>query len=193
MGERLASKNGKMEQSILNFKATHVDWMPADPTSSAFLSRLTDLNAAAGASTSRLSPLPPRFPFHPNPFSPGPAGEDITPTSSMHAHSLVDHARRAPVRAGPSKTPKRTVSRSPGRHQDQGRRRPTVVPEEPGLEEERENGWDDVEGQDERDAHERRRVEDGEEDELEDEGVRGGDGMTLLQQIYRTRAGGRGG
>ncbi|KAK0528306.1 autophagy protein atg9 [Tilletia horrida] len=40
--ERMASKAGKMEQSFLNFKVANPDWLPADPSGSLFLSRLTE-------------------------------------------------------------------------------------------------------------------------------------------------------
>ncbi|KAE8227842.1 hypothetical protein CF326_g7247 [Tilletia indica] len=40
--ERMTSKAGKMEQSFLNFKVANPDWLPADPSGSLFLSRLTE-------------------------------------------------------------------------------------------------------------------------------------------------------
>lgn len=44
--ERMASKEGKMEQSFLNFKASHPDWQPQDPSATLYLSRMTDFAAA---------------------------------------------------------------------------------------------------------------------------------------------------
>ncbi|TCD67283.1 autophagy protein atg9 [Steccherinum ochraceum] len=43
--ERFMSKEGKMEKSFLNFKAAHPEWMPSDPTSSLYLSRMADYSA----------------------------------------------------------------------------------------------------------------------------------------------------
>lgn len=43
--ERLLSKQGKMEKSILNFKAAHPDWNPTDPASSLYLTRMAGLSA----------------------------------------------------------------------------------------------------------------------------------------------------
>ncbi|KAL9940096.1 hypothetical protein V8E36_000801 [Tilletia maclaganii] len=40
--ERMASKSGKMEQSFINFKMSNPDWLPADPSGSLFLTRLTE-------------------------------------------------------------------------------------------------------------------------------------------------------
>ncbi|KAI0318827.1 autophagy protein Apg9-domain-containing protein [Amylostereum chailletii] len=40
--ERLMSKNGKMEQSFLNFTAAHPEWVPSDPSGSLYLSRMAD-------------------------------------------------------------------------------------------------------------------------------------------------------
>ncbi|KAI0065542.1 APG9-domain-containing protein [Artomyces pyxidatus] len=40
--ERLMSNEGKMEKSILSFKAAHPDWTPSDPTGSLYLSRMAD-------------------------------------------------------------------------------------------------------------------------------------------------------
>ncbi|KAI0040133.1 APG9-domain-containing protein [Auriscalpium vulgare] len=40
--ERLMSNEGKMEKSILSFKAAHPDWMPSDPSSSLYLHRMAD-------------------------------------------------------------------------------------------------------------------------------------------------------
>ncbi|KDN53404.1 APG9-domain-containing protein [Tilletiaria anomala UBC 951] len=41
--QRMASREGKMEQSFLNFKATHPDWQPQDPSATLYLSRMVDL------------------------------------------------------------------------------------------------------------------------------------------------------
>lgn len=46
--ERLLSKEGKMEKSILNFKAAHPEWNPTDPTGSLYLTRMADLSANLG-------------------------------------------------------------------------------------------------------------------------------------------------
>ncbi|PWN88153.1 APG9-domain-containing protein [Acaromyces ingoldii] len=46
---RMASKEGKMEQSLLGFRAANPDWHPADPVASLFLSRV----AAAEATSPR--------------------------------------------------------------------------------------------------------------------------------------------
>ncbi|KZS88344.1 APG9-domain-containing protein [Sistotremastrum niveocremeum HHB9708] len=43
--ERLASKEGKMEKSFLNFKAMNPDWVPNDPSGSLYLSKLADFSA----------------------------------------------------------------------------------------------------------------------------------------------------
>ena len=40
------SKEGKMEKSFLNFKATHPEWQPSDPSGSLYLSRMADLTTA---------------------------------------------------------------------------------------------------------------------------------------------------
>ncbi|KAF8261690.1 autophagy protein Apg9-domain-containing protein [Lactarius quietus] len=42
---RLMSNDGKMEKSFVSFKAAHPEWMPADPTSSLYLTRIADLSA----------------------------------------------------------------------------------------------------------------------------------------------------
>ncbi|PPQ71416.1 hypothetical protein CVT24_012234, partial [Panaeolus cyanescens] len=42
---RMVSNEGKMEKSFLNFKAANPDWNPSDPTGSAYLNRIADLNA----------------------------------------------------------------------------------------------------------------------------------------------------
>lgn len=53
--ERLSSKEGKMEQSLLGFRAANPTWQPTDPTASLFLSRL----AAEMATPSHFSTSPP--------------------------------------------------------------------------------------------------------------------------------------
>ena len=42
---RLMSNDGKMEKSFVSFKAAHPEWMPTDPTTSLYLSRIADLSA----------------------------------------------------------------------------------------------------------------------------------------------------
>lgn len=42
--ERLQSKDGKMEQSFLAFKAAHPEWTPTDPTGSLYLERLREMH-----------------------------------------------------------------------------------------------------------------------------------------------------
>jgi len=45
LDERLLSKQGKMEKSILNFKAAHPDWNPTDAAGSLYLTRMAGLSA----------------------------------------------------------------------------------------------------------------------------------------------------
>ncbi|SRR6266851_452590 len=51
------SNDGKMEKSFVSFKAAHPEWMPTDPTSSLYLSRIADLSARRAADDQ--TPRPP--------------------------------------------------------------------------------------------------------------------------------------
>jgi autophagy-related protein 9 len=54
---RLSSKEGKMEQSLLGFRAANPSWQPTDPTASLFLSRLAAEMAQNAGQTAHPSPI----------------------------------------------------------------------------------------------------------------------------------------
>jgi autophagy-related protein 9 len=60
--ERLMSKEGKMEQSFLNFTAAHPEWVPSDPSGSLYLSRMADFGTRRRAAPRRSHPGPPTSP-----------------------------------------------------------------------------------------------------------------------------------
>ena len=163
-----------MEKSFLNFKASNPSWIPQDPTSSLFLSRLTDVNPTQ----STVIHPPIRSPLGLNHLSPDP---EFAMSTSMH----VDTARLAP-QPGRLRTAKsasagrRTRSRSAQRS---GRAVETVAEEDGGGIEE--NGWDDVNAP---------RYERDDQDEAdEEEGVPDGGLGQLLMGVYSTRMGKGGG
>ncbi|KAI0032191.1 autophagy protein Apg9-domain-containing protein [Vararia minispora EC-137] len=54
--ERLMSREGKMEQSFLNFTAAHPEWVPSDPSGSLYLSRMADFGTRRRAQQHRREP-----------------------------------------------------------------------------------------------------------------------------------------
>ncbi|UZJ52110.1 hypothetical protein CBS101457_001430 [Exobasidium rhododendri] len=66
--ERLSSKEGKMEQSLLGFRAANPTWQPSDPSASLFLSRLASFDPssprARGTGSGEVLPPPSRAVGH---------------------------------------------------------------------------------------------------------------------------------
>ena len=58
----MISNEGKMEKSMLNFKAANVDWNPTDPSGSLYLSRMANLANTGGGSGNNGLPFNPRDP-----------------------------------------------------------------------------------------------------------------------------------
>ena len=55
--KKMISNEGKMEKSMLNFKAANVDWNPTDPSGSLYLSRMASLANVGGGSGSTTLPF----------------------------------------------------------------------------------------------------------------------------------------
>lgn len=95
---RYASNQGKLEKSVLGFKAANPTWVPQDPATSLYIERMTDI--ATGASA--LLPLSPRQPHQ----------------SHLRQHPALVSGASHPRRRGlaQSGTPRNGRARSKGRY-----------------------------------------------------------------------------